>query len=77
MKLKAFNFDTINISNGHSFKSLIDGFKKIKLRNKPTAIIIHTIKSKGIKEFENDPIWHARKFSGKEIDIAKKRLKIS
>ncbi len=75
-KLKAFNFDTINISNGHSFKSLINGFKKIKIRKKPTAIIINTIKSKGVKEFENDPIWHARKITGKEIDIAKKRLEI-
>ena len=41
---------------------------------KPTAFIIHTIKGKGIKEFENDPIWHARKLQGKEIIIGKKRL---
>ena len=31
---------------------------------------------KGIKEFENDPIWHARQLKGNELEIGKKRLKI-
>ena len=75
-KLKAFNWNTINIFDGHSFNSLINGFKKLKIDKKPNAIIIHTTKGKGIKEFENDPIWHARKIIGKDIEIAKKRLDI-
>ena len=37
-------------------------------------IIANTIKGKGIKEFENDPVWHARKLQGKEIEIGRKRL---
>ena len=44
------------------------------IKNKPTAIIFNTIKGKGVKEFENDPVWHARKLVGKEIEIGKKRL---
>ena len=47
-----------------------------KIKHKPTAIIINTIKSKGIKEFENDPVWHARKLNDKDIIIGKKRLEI-
>ena len=35
---------------------------------------MNTIKGKGIKEFENDPVWHARKLAGEEIKIGKKRL---
>ena len=35
------------------------------------------IKGKVIKEFENDPIWHARKLQGREILIGKKRLGIT
>ena len=31
---------------------------------------------KGIKEFENDPVWHARQLKGSEIDVGKKRLGI-
>jgi len=73
-KFKSFNWNCINIKNGHSFKSLISSMKKKNIKNKPTAIIINTIKGKGIKEFENNPIWHARKLAGNEIEIGKKRL---
>ena len=72
-KLKAFNCEIINIQNGHSFKNLISAFKKTKSK-KPRVVIANTIKGKGIKEFENDPIWHARKLEGKEIEIGRKRL---
>ena len=37
--------------------------------------ILNTIKGKGIKEFENDPVWHARKIEGKDINIGKKKIK--
>ena len=75
-KFKAFNWKCINVKDGHSFKSLISSFKKIKKNAKPMAIIINTIKGKGIKEFEDDPIWHARKLQGKEMEIGKKKLGI-
>ena len=75
-KLRSFNINTINISNGHSFNELHMKFKKVKKSNNPTAIILNTVKGKGIKEFENDPGWHARKLSHDEILIAKKRLGI-
>jgi transketolase len=73
-KFKAFNFNCVDIKNGHSFKSIISFLKKKIIKNKPTAIIVNTIKGKGIKEFENNPIWHARKLAGEEIKIGKKRL---
>jgi len=75
-KIKSFNCNCIKIKNGHSFKSIHDAFKKIKYNNRPNVLIANTIKSKGIKEFENDPVWHARKISTSDIDIAKKRLKL-
>lgn len=75
-KLKAFNWHCIEVENGHSFKSLVKNFKKKNKKNKPTVMIINTIKGKGIKEFENDPVWHARQLKGKEIEVGKKRLGI-
>ena len=72
-KIKSFNWNCINVKNGHSFKSLISSLK-IK-QTKPTAIILNTIKGKGIKEFENDPVWHARQVTNTDIEIAKRRLK--
>lgn len=73
-KFKSFNWNCNNIKNGHSFKSIISSLKKKNMKNKPSAIIINTVKGKGIKEFENDPVWHARKLAGNEIEIGKKRL---
>lgn len=75
-KFKSFNWNCIEVKDGHSFKSLIKNFKKKNKKGKPLAVIIHTTKGKGIKEFENDPVWHARKLQGKEIETGKKRLGI-
>ena len=75
-KLKSFNWNCIEVKNGHSFKSLSSAFSKVGKNRKPTALIIHTIKGKGIKKFENDPVWHARKLVGKDIEIGKKVLGI-
>ena len=75
-KILAFNCDCIEVNNGHSIKSLIKAFKKKTNKKKPKVIIAHTIKGKGVKEFENDPVWHARKLQGKEAEIGKKRLGI-
>lgn len=76
LKFKSFNWNSIRVRNGHSFKSIIKALKKKPVKNKPTAIIVDTIKGKGIKEFENNPIWHARKLNKDEILIGKKRLKL-
>lgn len=76
-KFLSFNCNCIDVKNGHSFKLLSNAFKKKFKNRKPTIIIANTIKGKGIKEFENDPVWHARQLKGKEIEIGKKGLGIS
>ena len=38
---------------------------------------MHTVKGKGIKDFENDPVWHARKLQGDDIIIGKKDWDLS
>jgi transketolase len=75
-KIESFNLNCINIKDGHSFQSLIKNLSKKNNLKKPTVFIINTIKGKGIKEFENDPVWHARQLKGHEIEIGKKRLGI-
>jgi len=76
-KFEAFNCNCIDVKDGHSFKQLNNAFKKKFMREAPLVLILNTIKGKGIKEFENDPVWHARKLQGKEIEIGKKGLNIS
>lgn len=73
-KFKSFNCNCIEIKNGHSFKLLVNAFNKIKKTNKPNILILNTVKGKGVKQFENDPKWHARQLKDREIEIAKKSL---
>jgi transketolase len=75
-KIKSFNWNCISVSNGHSLQQIDKAFNKKLKKNYPTAIIFNTIKGKGIKEFENDPVWHARKLETKEIEIGRKKLGI-
>tara|TARA_B100001057_G_C22809154_1_gene934688 strand:- start:800 stop:1555 length:756 start_codon:yes stop_codon:yes gene_type:complete len=69
-KIESFNINCIDVRNGHSFSQIHNAFSKLK-KNKPNCIILNTTKSKGIKTFENDPIWHARKIKGNDILIGK------
>ena len=62
------------MNDGHSFEELLPVFKESNAKGKPRVIIVRTTKGKGIKPFENDPAWHARKVKGEEIKIGKKEL---
>ncbi len=75
-KFKAFNWNCEQVKDGHSFKILISSFRKKNKKGKPLVFIVNTTKGKGIKEFEDDPIWHARKIKDKDIEIGKKKLGI-
>ena len=73
-KFKAFNWDCAEVNNGHSFEELLPVLQESNAEGKPRVIIAHTIKGKGIKPFENDPAWHARKIKGEELELGKKEL---
>jgi len=73
-KFKAFNWDCIEIEDGHSFDEIVPLLQQENLSLRPRAFIFNTIKGKGIKAFEADPIWHARKIKGIEMEVGKKEL---
>jgi transketolase len=73
-KFKAFNWDTLEVTDGHSFDEILSALKKENTSLKPRVIIFNTVKGKGVKAFEDDPIWHARKIKGIEMEVGKKEL---
>jgi len=75
-KFVAFNWECEEIMNGHSFDELIPKLAQENSRGKPRALVVHTIKSKGIPSFENDPAWHARKIKGEELEIGRRELNL-
>ena len=57
-KWRSFNFEVIEV-NGHDVNALRDVINRLPLApGKPTAIICHTVKGKGIHFAEHDPTWH-------------------
>jgi transketolase len=56
-KWRAFGFETVEV-DGHDIDALRDVFAKPLSDTKPTAVICHTVKGKGIPFAENEPAWH-------------------
>jgi transketolase len=65
-KLEAFGWNVIEI-DGHNIVQLQEAFDRCnKIKNKPSVIIAHTIKGKGVSFMENDPLWHGSRAPNKE-----------
>ena len=57
-KWRAFNFAAVE-TDGHDVTALRNLFARLPLaQDRPTAIICHTVKGKGISFAENDANWH-------------------
>ena len=57
-KIKSFGFFT-NEVDGHNLNKLEKKIRScFKNKSKPSALICHTVKGKGIKIAENNPEWH-------------------
>ena len=56
LKWKGFGWNTF-ACNGHNITNLLESLKT-RAVNKPTAIIAHTTKGKGVSFMENNNLWH-------------------
>ena len=72
-KFIAFNWNVIDV-DGHDVQMLYNGFKKALQSNKPTCIIAHTIKGKGISFMEDNVAWHGKAPNYDEYLNAKEEL---
>ena len=59
-KFEAFNFHTINI-NGNDMDEIAAAMKEAReTKGQPTAIIMKTVKGKGVSFMENNAGWHGK-----------------
>ena len=76
-KWEAFGWHTEEI-NGHDFEELSNAFKNAKEEiSRPSAIVAHTIKGKGISFMEDDNNWHYRTPNDAEFEAALKNLTLN
>ncbi len=73
-KWKAFGWHVIE-ADGHNLTKLMDAYDEAgKIKNKPTVIIAHTIKGKGVSFIENKAKWHGIAPKREELEQALKEL---
>jgi len=66
-KWRAFGWNVIEC-DGHDFDSLIPACEEAKkTKGRPTCIVAHTIKGKGVSFMEGDYNWHAKVPSDEEL----------
>ncbi len=73
-KFQAFGFETMTI-DGHNFDELERAFQAAKAcKGKPFAIIMKTVKGKGVSFMENQVGWHGKAPNKDEYEVALKEL---
>ena len=73
-KWESFGWHVIEV-DGHNFNEIIsalDEFESVK--GKPTIIIAHTIKGKGVSFMEGKAKWHGKAPKKEELELALKEL---
>lgn len=74
LKWQAFGWNAHEV-DGHHFSELLDTLQQFPAANhKPTAIIAHTVKGKGVSFMEDDNNWHYRTPTADEVLAAKREL---
>ncbi|OGN91266.1 MAG: transketolase [Chloroflexi bacterium RBG_13_50_10] len=73
-KWRAFNWHVLEI-NGHDIKEVLQALKKAReIKGKPTVIIAHTVKGKGVSFMEGNVDFHGKAPNPQETEQALKEL---
>ena len=74
-KFEAFKFHVINVYDGSDFDKLRAAFNEAKnTKGKPCAVVIKTVKGKGISFMENNVSWHGSAPNDEQYEQAMKEL---
>lgn len=74
-KFEAFGWHVISI-DGHNFEEIAQACAQGKAcKKRPTMILAHTIKGKGVSFMENNPSWHGSAPNKEQYDLACEELK--
>ena len=76
-KWKAFNWAVREI-DGHNYVQLADALKNVPFElNRPSCVIAHTVKGKGVSFMENQLIWHYKSPNDEQLRLALAELGVS
>ena len=70
-KFEAFNFHVINVADGNDMDQLRAAFAEARqTKGMPTAIIMKTVKGKGVSFMENQASWHGTAPNDEQYAVA-------
>lgn len=73
---KGFGWNVVDI-DGHSFEEILHGIEMAhRCQGRPTMILAHTVKGKGVSFMENDNSWHQKAPTQEQWEIAQRELKM-
>ncbi|NQV94020.1 MAG: transketolase [Sphingomonadales bacterium] len=76
-KWESFNWSVVE-ADGHDHNSLVKALCTLPAKSgRPTVIIAHTVKGKGVSFMENTVLWHYRTARGEEFNLALAELEKS
>ncbi|MCQ2508704.1 MAG: transketolase [Dorea sp.] len=74
-KFEAFNFHVINVTDGNDMEQLAKAFAEAReVKGMPTAIVMKTVKGKGVSFMENQAGWHGKAPNDEQYAIAMAEL---
>ena len=74
-KFEAFNFHVINVADGNDMAQLRAAFDEAKtVKGMPTAIVMKTVKGKGVSFMENQVGWHGKAPNDEQFEQAMAEL---
>jgi transketolase len=74
---ESFGWKTFE-ANGHNMEDLVNKLEMaVDFQGKPTVIIAHTVKGKGVSFMENDNSWHQKIPTQEQYEQALKELAVS
>ena len=75
-KFEAFNFHVINVADGNDMDQLKAAFDEAKeVKGMPVAIVMKTVKGKGVSFMENQASWHGTAPNDEQYAVAMEDLK--
>jgi transketolase len=73
-KWRAFGWSVIEV-DGHDHKALFDALTNVPVTvGRPTCVLAHTVKGKGVSFMEHQVLWHYRSARDSELEAARREL---
>lgn len=74
-RIEAFGWNTVIVPEGHNLSEISEAYQQAKrCKDRPTMIIAHTIKGKGVSFLEDKNGWHGKALDDEQLKQALKEI---